>query len=108
MSVKMRQEVERKIAQTAITQLLASGFVLGVFDGEETVLTHSNDAAAVLAAMFTTDEDELIVSKPGDAQDFGWVKFIYGNDGWDVIHDYTTNLETFLTEANKLADHYDD
>ena len=110
MSVKMRQEVERKIAQAAITQLLASGFVLGVFDGEETVLTHSNDAAAVLAAMFTTDEDRLFVYKQDGPQGkrdwFGWALFIYGNDGWDVVNDYTTNLEPIMAEADALAEKY--
>lgn len=34
----------------------------------------------------------------------GWVRMIYGNDGWDVMADYTTNLEDVLTDANKLAD----
>ena len=108
MSVKMRQELERRIAEAAIKQLLANGFSLGVFDGGETVLERSKDAKAVLKAMFTTDEDELIVSRDSEDQDFGWVKFIYGNDGYDVIHDYTTNLEEYLTEATALGDKYAD
>lgn len=115
MSVKMRQEVERKIVQAAIKQLLAAGFSLDVNDGEETTLKHSTDAAAIVAAMFTTDEDYLFVNEPGAGSPaaalkggsrIGWVRFIYGNDGYDVMSDYTVNLESQLTEANKLAESY--
>jgi hypothetical protein len=35
---------------------------------------------------------------------FGWVRFIYGNDGWDVINDYTTNLEPVIAGVNALAE----
>jgi hypothetical protein len=29
---------------------------------------------------------------------------VYGNDGYDVISDYTVNLEDHLTEAHKLSE----
>lgn len=31
-------------------------------------------------------------------------RIIYGNTGFDVINDYTTNLETVLAGTNALAD----
>ncbi len=34
----------------------------------------------------------------------GWVRFIYGNDGWDVISDYTTNLEPVMKLVQPLID----
>ena len=109
MSVKMRQKVERKIAQAAITQLLAAGFAISVDNGEDFTPAYT-DAAKIERAMFETDEDTLFVknlkagTKAGTS--VGWVCFMYGNDGPDVIHDYTVNLEPFLTEANKLAESY--
>lgn len=109
MSVKMRQEVERRIAEQVIKDAIAAGYTLGVYDGEEVTLRGSSDAAAVLGAMFTSDEDSILVyDSPAPTEDapFGWVRFIYGNDGWDVIHDYTINLEPVMVEANKLADSY--
>ena len=113
MSVKLRQELERRIAQAAIRQLLAAGFTLGVNDGEETTIHHSTDADAIEKAMFTTDEDVLLVYKADDdpaAEDYllpnYWVKFVYGNDGYDVISDYTSALDQHLSEANRLADQY--
>jgi len=118
MGVKMRQEVERKIAVAAIKQLLAAGFVIGVNDGEETTLSYSRDAKKIEAALFTTDEDHLLVYEDRnpdaslpveqDCVAIGWVRFIYGNSGWDVLSDYSTNLEQHLTEADKIANHYSD
>jgi len=32
------------------------------------------------------------------------VYFVLGNSGWDVISDYTTNLEALLAGANALAE----
>lgn len=34
--------------------------------------------------------ERLYVFKPGEKKPFAWVYFVYGNDGWDVISDYTT------------------
>lgn len=109
--VKMRQLVEeRKIAKAVVKSAIASGYSLGVYDGEEFTIHHSTDAAAVLAEMFTTDESRLFVYKQDGPQGkmdwFGWVLFIYGNDGWDVVNDYTTNLEPVMGKANALADKY--
>jgi hypothetical protein len=112
MSVKMRQEIERKIATAIIESALAAGFSLGVNNGEEITLDNSTDKVKILAALFTTDDDYLLVRRRTGLQPagaftaFGWVRLIYGNDGHDVVNDYTTNLESIMTEANKLADHY--
>lgn len=122
MSVKMRQLVEREIAEQVVTDLLAAGYALGVNDGEEITIHHSLSKAAILAAMFTTDEDYLYVYAKGDAQSWDdinkedetpdyWVRFVYGNDGWDVINDYITVLEPVIGEGTKtqaLIDKYSD
>ena len=110
MSVKMRQEVERKIAVAAITQLLAAGYSLGVNDSEETTIHHSRDAKAIEKAMFTTDDDYLLVYVKGDDEKDPrpqyWIHFVYGNDGFDVMSDYSVHLEPDLTKANEIAAHY--
>lgn len=107
----MRQEVERKIADAAIKSLLSAGFAISVDNGDNSgrkyELASSKDADAILTAMFLCDEDRLYVEKNG--KPFGWVFFVYGNYGWDVISDYTTNLEQYIgegTEAYKISEHY--
>lgn len=105
MNVKTRQKIERNIARSAVKALIADGYTVDVFDGEETVLRASTSIKAIMAAMFTTDEDQLTANK-GDVT--GWIHFVYGNDGWDVISDYTTNLEAVLRSTNELADKLED
>jgi len=104
MSCKLRHELERRIATQAIEDLIAAGYTIDVNDGEETTLKASSDRDAVLTAMFTTDEDWLYVNK--DRNRIGWIRFVYGNDGFDVISDYTVNLEDVLTNTHALADQY--
>lgn len=67
----------------------------------------SADANAILAAMFSTGEDRLFVHLPthtGETEWCGWVYFVYGNDGWDVVNDYTTNLESILQPVTGVED----
>lgn len=107
-AVQKRQAIEKRIAVAAIDQLLSAGFSLGVYDGEEITIHHSKDKKAIVNALFTTDDDRLFVyfddTNPSDTRPNAWVYLVYGNDGWDVISDYTVNLEAHLTEAIALAD----
>lgn len=108
----MSKYLETKIIESAIDELLAHDFALSVNDGEETTVKASRDRAVILAAMRTTDEDFLIPHAklpsgnydPSSTGQFGWVRFIYGNDGWDVINDYSTRLEAYLLKTNALAE----
>jgi hypothetical protein len=113
MSAKMRQEVERKIATAVVETLLAAGFGLSVDNGDngerEFEIKNSKSAKAVLKAMFQTDDEKLYTTKDGRLD--GYVYFVYGNCGWDVISDYTLNLEKYVGEdslAGKISDHYSD
>jgi hypothetical protein len=99
-AVRNRQKVEQTIARAVVDALLAADFVLGVNDGgDEPVITGSSDKAAILEALFNTDEDYLLAKKRDDSHFKGWVRFVYGNDGWDVISDYTVNLEPWIGEG---------
>ena len=81
---------ERRICSALIKQVLADGHALSVFDGEEWTVDNSRDAAVIRYALFTTDSDELVVSDLAKKR-IGWFSLIYGNDGYDVISDYTAN-----------------
>jgi hypothetical protein len=110
-TVNQRQAIEKRIVASAIADLLEAGFVITVNDGEEDVLLLSDDEEKIAAAMMSTDEDLLIAQHPSDKPEDkprGWVRFIYGNDGPDVINDYTTNLEPYLAETLALAETLDE
>ena len=115
-AVKARQRIEQTIVLTAAQALLDVGYSLGVNDGEEVTIHHSRDLDAIQAALFTTDEDYLLVYKPVpgvnpqmlDVKFDSWVRLVYGNDGWDVISDYDTDLEPVIGEGTvvwKLSDY---
>ena len=95
--------LERIIVQRLISDLLDRGYSLGVNDGEETTLTHSSDMLEITSAMYSTDEDFLLVYRENANHPFGWVRLIHGN-GRDIISDYTTNLEDDLQGVNAYCD----
>jgi hypothetical protein len=102
MSVK--QELEQRIVGAVIDGALEAGYSLSVHNGVEYAVEHSRDKTAVLAALFTPDVDLLYVTDGKVV--LGWVSFIYGHNGWDVVSDYTANLETMMTAANALKHKY--
>jgi hypothetical protein len=110
----MRQEVERKIARAFIREAIKQGYAINIDNGAGDTENGyelpepSRDAAAILKAMFATDDERLYLFKAGAAEPCGWCWFVYGNDGWDVITDYTTNLEPLMGPANKLSEKYGD
>ena len=118
-AIKQRQKVEQTIARAVVDALLAAGFLLGVNDGEELVVHHTRDRKDILAALFNTDEDYLYVYKDEDKDDPTnvlydprpdyWVRFVYGNDGWDVVCDNSVALEPWIgegTAVDKLIEKY--
>lgn len=121
MSVKMRIEVEQKIIGAFVDAALKAGYRLSVslergYDLEE-MLLGSTDREKIMEAAFEGDDCHIFISEPtGEIiednviNSFGWVYCVYGNDGWDVISDYTCNLDDLglMVEAKKISDHYSD
>lgn len=93
-----RIAVEFDIVSRTIDALIAAGFELRESYGEE---SYTTDRDALLALLFDLDDAFLIAR---NAERSGWVRFVFGNDGWDVISDYTVNLEDVLTPVNAYAD----
>lgn len=110
-----RQQIEHKIVSKLVDDILKKGFRIGVslergYDLDE-MLNGSRDKEAILKEAFAGDDCHLFVQpaagpveKDGAVVSNGWVYLVYGNDGYDVISDYTTNLEKLLKGANKLSD----
>lgn len=107
-AVQRRIRVESRIVETTVAALLAAGYWLGVDTGGDSLdCDPTNARGPVLAALGECDLDRLLAfpadSAP-DANAAAWVLFVYGNDGWDVISDYTTNLGAVLAPVLALAD----
>jgi hypothetical protein len=108
MDVKKRQRVERAIVRRAVRDLIAAGYKLNVDNGGEEFELPAPSASerAVVAAMFATDDEKVYAFKGG--QNCGWVWFVYGNDGYDVICDSTISLAGVLKGAEELAERYEE
>lgn len=113
--VCQRIAVEHDIAERAIKAVFTGGYVVSVNNGEDfESKRYAYDATTgmqpsvdlVLMEMFATDDEYLYLWPSTSPQDkcFGWIRFVYGNDGYDVISDYTTNLEDLLMPVNAYAD----
>lgn len=47
------------------------------------------------------------VGRKGKGGKFSWLKAVYGGDGWDVISDYSIDLEPLMEgEVKRLIEKY--
>lgn len=106
MTVKRRQLIERRIIRCLVRDMISDGLWISVFDGEATTVKRSRDVAEIMGALQTVDEESLIVRRAPGAPPIGSVFLVYGNDGWDVIADYSIALDRYMpgadTEAHRL------
>lgn len=124
MSVKMRQEVERKVVSAFVRQALKSGYSLSVslergYDHDvmaENGVLGSTNYRKIMDEAFAGDDCHIFVHSPGVGPLYngaincaGWVYLVFGNDGYDVISDYTLNMESLglLKNAEKVAARYE-
>lgn len=107
--VRCRQAVERAVIKAFVTTALAKGAFVSVYNDnsasdDSLELEKSDNLDKIMDAIMSSDEDVLVLYKsPDDGKGFGWVRCIYGNEGWDVISDYTTNLDIYMFDANAVA-----
>jgi hypothetical protein len=108
--------MEKRIVKQFVTDALKAGFRLAVsldrgYDVDDGMLNGSTNVAKIMDEAFAGDEAHIFVQpgkgplvEEGSVVSIGWVYIVLGNDGYDVISDYTTNLEYLLAGANKLAE----
>lgn len=108
--IRQRILVERAIIRRAVRDILAAGFVVTVYDGEEFALKRSSSMDQIMANIGQCDEEWIYAVAPTAREDgkytrIGGVLLVHGNGGWDVMADYSTGqMETLLAGANELAD----
>jgi hypothetical protein len=105
-AIARRMRDERRIARLIVLDAIAAGYSVSVNDGADLTVRASRNADAIVAALQTTDEDYLLIhDRDASEEPFGWVRLIYGNgDGSEVVNDSTTNLDSILARATRLAD----
>ena len=93
---RARCRMELSIVNSILARMGSEGYTATIpeYDGEPT--------PDLKAALFNLDEAHLVLRKNG--QRCGWIYLVFGNSGWDLISDYTTNLERFLKPVLDLSD----
>lgn len=100
-ALKKRKDIEEKIVSKLVKVILKAGYVISVFDGEEVPVKRSGKYFEVMKGLFSVDEESIkIRNKAGEY--VGFVYFVYGNDGYDVIADYSANevIEKLMVEVD--------
>lgn len=112
-----RIRTEGRIARFLIDRALAQGFTVSVIDGSfsdydaQCVVQQSRNRDEIIAALFSTDGDTLVIRYENGTR-LGAVSLVYGNDGYDVISDYSSAhldgfekwMEPVMGYAQKLKD----
>lgn len=84
-----RLSAERAICSALVRECLKQGYTVSIHNGEELAVSRATKAKDVLPLMFATDMERLIIARENTA--LGNFYLVYGNDGYDVISDYSAN-----------------
>lgn len=99
------QEIERLIVEAVVDRALRLDLTVTVWDGGDEPAVEANvDRTQILDAMFNTDDVRLEMR--ADGQYFGFVYFVYGNAGAEVINDNSSVLDTngFMIPIDQLIE----
>jgi len=102
--VRKRRKLELRIVRRVVRDVLKAGYALNINNGGDTneLKVPTTKFKEILEEMFATDEEHLLLYK--DGKRVGWVFFVYGNDGYDAVNNYSGNLEELMKGANDLSD----
>lgn len=84
-------DCELHIISKVVEAALSKGFTVSVNDGEAWTVKRSRDIAAIMAALGSTDGDELMIRDAN--RRIGSIYLVYGNQPWEVIADHTDTLK---------------
>ena len=87
-SVRERRRIELAIVRTLIRELIANHYHLKADNGEDAPLMGTEDE--LIECLFACDEARI------ETETGRWVFLVFGNDGWDVISDYSISIDHAL------------
>lgn len=84
----MTYTTERAAVFALVDRIIKAGFMISVNDGGAFPIKRSTDAKAIKAALFSVDEEHLIV-RHADGKLAGTIMLVYGNSPEEVVSDHT-------------------
>lgn len=104
--MNFRMQAEREITLATIQAALARGYTLhGVDIGEGRELCATVEKAMELA--FEGDEANITLTHPAH-EGFSWIYIVLGNSGWDVVSDYTIDLDEAVKATDALVEKWEE
>lgn len=97
-----RLTVEADIVTRVVDALLAADYALGTDAEGESEKPPTRDRAEILTRLKEVDDERLTAYDGSTSPQ--WVRFVYGNSGYDVISDYTIGLGGVLTPVLEYAE----
>lgn len=109
-ALQNRINAEKAITKALIAEIAKAGFMVSVFDGEQTSRNMTKTAALDLA--MNVDECKIYAQKYDDQ---GIIKsvavfyLVYGNDGFDCIADHSVNdvTDQIMSVINPICDKWE-
>ena len=101
-----RLRMEKRIVKSLVNELSANGLLMTVDTvdhGEGDEIDRTGDVKKVLPVLLQCDEENLRVYS-SEGCFMGVFNLVYGNDGYDVISDYTMQLEQYIPETLALIE----
>lgn len=109
MSTPTVAQMDRAIVEQLVSDLLADGLDLTIANttdenGPDWITTNERDL--ILANLGHTDDDTIRAYDKG--RYVGLFYLVYGNDGYDVLADYTSTeeVERLLTTTHLMSEEY--
>jgi hypothetical protein len=85
------RRIDKEIATKLVDALLADGHVITCdLQDVQPEFERSTDRDGILDYMWQVEQVEMHVHK---GKSRGWLRLIFDESGWDLVQDYTTNLE---------------
>jgi len=102
MTVAQRQNAEKQVVGKLLDEALKNNLTFRLHDGEAWATEKTTDKDIILNAIMSVD-DETLYFYTADGERSGWVRLIYGNDGWDVLADNSQKIDYILPPVTQFA-----
>lgn len=89
--LKRRIKCEEEIIRALTLAAMNKGWTPTHVDHDDPVLVHTVDE--VVEAVTAVDDCRVFFARNAESEATAWMFFVQGNSGWDVLSDYTTNLD---------------
>jgi hypothetical protein len=101
-----QRKIEKRIVRKYLKALVDAGYALEVDDGGDFDEIHpaTTNVTEALENVWAVDDAHVFTVKQGKSR--GWLYFVMGNAPYEVLNDYTVNLEEVLAPVNEYAEQF--